>query len=118
MGKTDSLGPFERIALTAVLLCRDRAFGLAVFDKMNELSDRPVNLGAMYVTLDRLEEKGYVTSWMAEATEERGWRKKRFFRVLEAGEIALQESLTTSKRLDEAAESFWIFGKWRSRRAK
>ena len=118
MGKTDSLGPFEQIVLTAVLLLREKAYGLSVWDKTSELSGKRVNIGSIYVTLDRLEDKGYITTWLADPTPERGWRAKRYVRVEAAGERALQESLSTSRRLDEAAEGFWGLGRWRRNQAK
>jgi PadR family transcriptional regulator, regulatory protein PadR len=103
--KADALGQFEQLCLTAVLLLRDQAYGIAVHEKIQELAARPVLLPAAYVTLDRLEEKGYLKSRFTEPTPQRGGRRKRCFRLLPAGERALAESAATAKR---------IYDSWRS----
>jgi DNA-binding PadR family transcriptional regulator len=87
--------------------------------KVSELSgDKEVNLGAVYVTLERLSEKGYLESWMADPTPERGGRSKRYYRLEAEGARALQKSLSTSQRIHEALGDSWRIGKWRPRRAK
>lgn len=119
MKKPETLGHFEQIVLTAVLHLGERAYGMAVHEKVVELGDRPVKLPAVYVTLDRLEEKGYVKSWLTDPTPERGGRAKRCFRLLAAGERALRDSAETAKRIHEAIEeSGWRLGKWKPNRAK
>ena len=63
MAKTDSLGQFEQLVLTAILTLRDDAYGVTIHSKVEELArPKTVSLGAVYVTLDRLEDKGLVTS--------------------------------------------------------
>jgi len=97
--KPDALGQFEQLCLTAVLLLRDQAYGIAVHEKVEELGARRVLLPAAYVTLDRLEEKGYLKSRVTGPTPERGGRRKRCFRLLPAGERALADSAATAKRI-------------------
>ena len=63
---TDMLGTFEQMVLTAVLALRDEAYGLAIHAKATELAGRPMNVGSVYVTLDRLRKKGYLTSKLTE----------------------------------------------------
>ncbi len=117
MKNADSLGQFEQLVLTGVLLLREQAYGMAVHAKVCELGGRQVLLPAVYVTLDRLEDKGYVTSWLTDPTPERGGRAKRCFRLLALGERALQESASTSRRIVDAVEEGWS-GRWKPRRAK
>ena len=62
-------------------------------------TSRSVARGALYVTLDRLEEKGYLKSWLAEATAERGGRAKRFYEVKPAGTKALEHSWTALRAM-------------------
>ena len=65
------------------------------------------SLGAIYVTLDRLEDKGLVSSWMSDPTPERGGRAKRCYRLEALGERALQESAATAKRIYDVITEVW-----------
>ena len=59
MKKVDSLGQFEQLVLAAVLALGDDAYGVTIHAKIEELAHpKSVGLGAVYVTLDRLEDKG------------------------------------------------------------
>ena len=63
MAKPDSIGQFEQLVLTAILTRRDDAYGVSIHSKVQELArPRTVSLGAVYVTFDRLEDKGLVKS--------------------------------------------------------
>jgi DNA-binding PadR family transcriptional regulator len=117
MKKADSVGQFEQIVLAAISMLRNEAYGLAIHAKISELAGRPVNLGAMYTTLDRLEDKGYIRSEEKEATPERGGRPKRYCYLEAAGAEALRESIATSQRVIEGVKEPWILGKRRPRRA-
>jgi DNA-binding PadR family transcriptional regulator len=108
MAKTDSLGQFEQLVLTAILTLREDAYGVTIHSKVQELArPRSVSLGAVYVTLDRLEDKGLVASWLSDPTPERGGRAKRCYRLEGLGERALQESAVTAKRIWELAAEVW-----------
>ena len=61
-------------------------------------------LGAVYATLDRIEDKGLVASWLSDPTPERGGRAKRHYRLEDAGRRALRESALTAKRICDAVE--------------
>lgn len=97
MGK--HLGDFEQLVLLAVLGLGPKAYGMAVRREIESKTGRRITLGAVYTTLDRLEEKGMVSSWTGEATPERGGRAKRFFRVEASGQKALNESWTAYNAL-------------------
>jgi len=107
--KTDALGQFEQLCLTAVVLLRDDAYGIPIHQKVEELGERRVLLPAVYVTLERLEEKGYLTSSFTDPTPERGGRSKRMFQLTSAGERALKESAATAQRIYESLRA----AKWR-----
>jgi DNA-binding PadR family transcriptional regulator len=108
MAKPDSLGQFEQLVLTAILTLRDDAYGVTIHAKVGELTpSKAVSLGAIYVTLDRLEDKGLVASWLSEPTPERGGRAKRCYRLEALGERALQESAVTAKRIWDVAAEVW-----------
>ena len=108
MARPDSLGQFEQLVLTAILTLNDDAYGVTIHSKVEELSKpKAVSLGAVYVTLDRLEDKGFVASWLSDPTRERGGRAKRCYRVEALGERALQESAITARRIWEQIAEIW-----------
>lgn len=108
MARPDTLGQFEQLVLTAILTQREDAYGVTIHSKVQELArPREVSLGAVYVTLDRLEDKGLVSSWHSDPTPERGGRAKRCYRLEALGERALEESAVTAKRIWETIAQVW-----------
>ena len=94
--------------LSAILALRDDAYGVTIHSKVQELArPKAVSLGAVYVTLDRLEDKGLVASWMTDPRPERGGRAKRCYRLEALGERALQESAVTAKRVSDLIAEVW-----------
>ena len=89
---SDYLGEFEQIVLLAVLRLKDGAYGVPIRSEIEERTGRQVSVGALYATLDRLEAKGFVESWFADATPRRGGRSKRYFRLTTEGAAALTRS--------------------------
>ena len=88
----ESVGQFEQIILTAILSLRDRAYGVTIHERALELAaPKSVSLGAVYVTLDRLEAKGYLTSWLADPTPQRGGRAKRYYALKPRAVQALRD---------------------------
>ena len=108
MPQIDSLGNFEQMVLSAIVALGDKAYGVTIHEKVEELSDpKSVSAGAVYITLDRLEDKGLIRSWLADPTPERGGRRKRYYQLQAAGERALEESLRTAMRMVSAVEESW-----------
>jgi PadR family transcriptional regulator len=108
MGGPESLGQFEQLVLTAILTLGDEAYGVTIHAKCQELArSKSVSLGAVYVTLDRLEDKGLIASWLSKPTPERGGRAKRCYRLEALGERALQESAATAKRIWDVTAKAW-----------
>ena len=107
------IGQFEQLVLTAIMTLREGAYGVTIQAKVAELArPREISLGAVYVTLDRMEDKGLVSSWLTDPTPERGGRAKRCYRLEAVGERALQDSVVTAKRIwDELSEALgkrWV----------
>lgn len=108
MARPDSLGQFEQLVLTAILTLRDDAYGVTIHTKVEDLAHpRNVSLGAVYVTLDRLEDKGMVSSQLSDPTPERGGRAKRCYQLEALGEQVLQESAMTAKRIWDGIAQVW-----------
>ena len=99
MAKGDYLGEFEQLVIMAVMRLGAGAYGMTVRREIEANSGRSVSLGAIYATLDRLEEKGYVSSMLGETTPERRGRAKRFFKVQARGVRALQNALAALDRM-------------------
>jgi DNA-binding PadR family transcriptional regulator len=93
----DELGKFELPVLAAVARLRGNAYGVSVMEEVAKREGREVAYGAVHVTLDRLKDKGFVTSKMGEPTPERGGRRKRYYEMTGKGEAALVEARSRSK---------------------
>lgn len=79
------LGEFEYLLITAVATLGEAAYGVSIRAEIESTTGRKCSLGALYTTLDRLEEKGLITTRMSGATAERGGRSKRMVRVTPKG---------------------------------
>jgi DNA-binding PadR family transcriptional regulator len=90
MPKRSYLGEMELMVLLAVLRLGDEAYGVPISKELLSLAGREVALGSIYAALDRLEEKGFVSSALGDPTPERGGRAKRYFHVTPTGLRALK----------------------------
>ena len=90
--KGTQLGEFEELVLLTIALLYDDAYSVAVVEALSQRLERPMSLGAVHRTMQRLEEKGLVNSRFGDSTAERGGRRKRLFTVTMAGEQSLQEA--------------------------
>ena len=100
------LGTLEQIVLLAAMRLGDRAYGMTVRDEIEKRTGRAVSLGAVYVTLQRLEDKGLVSSRFGEPTAERGGRSKRYYRITDAGrDEHARLAAELGPRLDRIARS-------------
>jgi PadR family transcriptional regulator PadR len=95
------LGEFEQIVLLAVLRLGDKAYGVTIRTVIMECTGREPAPGALYTTLDRLEEKGLLTSRFGDPTSERGGRAKRYFTVNATGVKTVVHSQRCFRRLLE-----------------
>ncbi|WP_420583239.1 PadR family transcriptional regulator [Reichenbachiella sp.] len=85
------LGEFEELVLLTIANLGEEAYGLALIRDINERAKRNLSMGAMHSTLTRLEEKGFVTSYLGEPTKARGGRKKRYFELTSLAKSSLTE---------------------------
>jgi PadR family transcriptional regulator PadR len=105
------LGTFEQAVLLGTLRLGKKAYGRAIVREMEAALDRNVVAGAVYATLNRLEDQGYVVSRAGESVGERRGRPRRYFRLTAPGARALNQAKTT-------LEKMWTTVSWpvRSRR--
>jgi PadR family transcriptional regulator, regulatory protein PadR len=88
-----TLGNLELLVLLAVLRLGDGAYAVAVRDEIAERTQSDPSRGAVSVTLDRLERKGYLRSVLGEPTAERGGKAKRLYTLAAPGRQALRTTL-------------------------
>ena len=79
------LGEFEYLLLTAAARLGEEAYGAAMRQEIEKATGRRCSIGALYTTLDRLEAKGFLKTWMGDPTPQRGGRPKRMVRVTAKG---------------------------------
>jgi PadR family transcriptional regulator, regulatory protein PadR len=94
-----NIGEFEELVLRAILKLKDEAYGVPIREVLEDATERNITVGALYTTLDRLEAKGFVTSWQGDPTPERGGRARRYFKVTGAGANALREADRIRRKL-------------------
>ena len=92
MRKGEYLGNFDLMLLLALLRLREEAYGVTIARELEEQTGREVVVASVYATLERLQERGLVTSSLGESTPERGGRAKRYFRITAAGIREVRDS--------------------------
>jgi PadR family transcriptional regulator PadR len=85
MRKGAYLGQFELMVLLVLMRLGDDAYGVTIAEELEEQTGREVVIASVYATLERLQDRGLVSSSLGDATPERGGRAKRYFRVTGAG---------------------------------
>lgn len=96
-----ALGEFEQLVLMAVLRLGERAHGAPIRRVLRERAGRKVSFGAIYSTLRRLEDKGWVEHRSEPASGDRGGRPRRIFSVTEAGLEELNAARESFARMAE-----------------
>lgn len=99
-----SLGEFEQMVLLAILRLGENAYGVTIRNEIADCTHREPSRGALYTTLDRLEEKGFVQSRLGDPTPERGGRAKRYFTVTKRGRTALIQAQRSYQSLLEGLD--------------
>jgi PadR family transcriptional regulator PadR len=97
------LGEFEYFILTAASRLGADAYGAAIRQEIESATGRRCSIGALYTTLDRLEKKGFLETWMGEATPQRGGRAKRMVRVNARGVQAATSFYNAIRRVSRGA---------------
>lgn len=85
--------------VSAVLRLHPEAYGVRIRDEIEDRTGRSCSVGAVYTTLRRLQQKGFVRSWEGEPTPERGGRSKRLYAAEPEGVQALETTLEDYARM-------------------
>lgn len=108
--KGESIGELEELVLLTVGSLLEDAYAVAILDELIEKTGRGMDVTAIHSVLRRLEKKGYVSSEMRGATQERGGRRKRFFILTHAGRAVLEDSMSVRMELYQKLPKLTFFG--------
>src|ERR1700683_1867403 len=100
------LGEFEYLLITAAAGLGDDAYGAAIREEIEATAGRKCSIGALYTTIDRLETKGLLRTWMGEATPQRGGRDKGIARVTPKGVVPAKAFYDAVTRVSRGAS--WV----------
>src|SRR5712664_1953165 len=100
------LGEFEYLLITAAAGLSENAYGAAIREEIEATTGRKCSIGALYTTIDRLETKGLLKTWMGEATPQRGGRAKRMVHVTSKGVHAAKDFYDAVTRVSHGAS--WV----------
>jgi len=93
------LGEVEQLVMLAVLRLGEEGYAVPIRDVIKTETGIDLSRGTIYVTLERLERKGYVTSWFSDPQAIRGGKARRVFRMKPAGLKAVRASKRAVDRL-------------------
>ena len=99
MGRRYQIGEFEEIVMLAIGILNQEAYGVAIKTEIEERLDRKVSMGALHTGLYRLEDKGFLSSYLGQATKKRGGKPKRYFKVTASGQQALKAVMDNRKAM-------------------
>ena len=99
------LGEFEELVLLTIAALDEEAYGVAIKDALEQSANRKISTGALHSTITRLEDKGFLKSWLGGATSSRGGRRKRFFEITHSGTAALHSVKELRDQLWENAKT-------------
>ena len=92
MPRSAFLGEWEQLVLLAILRQRDGAYVIGLRAHLSAVMGRTPSRGALYRTLDRLEDKAYIRGVEEDASPDRGGHPRRRFVVTKPGIAALKAS--------------------------
>lgn len=98
------IGEFEELVLLTIAALDEAAYGVAIKEDIEQRTDRSISIGSLHSTITRLEEKGFIKSWLGEPTQERGGRRKRYFQLTNQGKAGL-------RKVKELRDELWDLSK-------
>ncbi|MEX1238168.1 MAG: helix-turn-helix transcriptional regulator [Cyclobacteriaceae bacterium] len=100
--KKYQLGEFEEIVILTIGILNNRAYSVSIKDEIESRLSRTVSFGALHTALKRLEEKGYLKSFVGESTDERAGRPRQYFEITAMGKKAMRYTKDTRDELWKA----------------
>jgi len=99
MARIGELGEFEELLLLAVQAENGEAYGNSLLELLEQGAGRKASLGAIQITLERLEKKAFVESRWGDPLPERGGRRRRYYSITAQGATALEQAERTRERI-------------------
>ena len=99
MANPNPVSNFELMVMLALIRLGDEAYGVPISKEIEDHSGHDVALGSVYAALERLRDRGFVTSSVGDPTPERGGRAKKYFNITGKGMKVVQETQQTLTRL-------------------
>ncbi|MEM8893211.1 MAG: PadR family transcriptional regulator [Bacteroidota bacterium] len=90
--KHTQLGEFEELVLLIIGSLGDNAYSISIKEELKNHTQRSPSIGALHSAFNRLEKKGFLDSYEGGATNKRGGRSKRFYKLTTLGRKALDQS--------------------------
>ncbi|MBT33272.1 MAG: PadR family transcriptional regulator [Thalassobius sp.] len=97
--KGTHLGEFEEMILLMVGILNGDAYGISILKEIEEQTGRTVTVSTIHTALYRLEEKGFVESYVGGASNARGGRSKRLYKITSDGRAALEHARNLRDKL-------------------
>ena len=97
--KGTQLGEFEELILLVVGILNGEAYGISILKEIEEHTGRTVTVSTIHTALYRLEEKGFVESFVGGASKSRGGRSKRLYKITADGKVALEKARQVRDKL-------------------
>ena len=88
----------EELLLNCILRLKENSYTFLIRERLKEITGKTWAFGAIFISLDRFEKKGYVESFLGNETPERGGRRKRFYRVTSYG----LKTVAEIRKIDQA----------------
>ena len=105
MNRGELLTEFEQLVLLALVRLGEEAYGVTIREEIEDRAGRTVSLAAAYAALERMQQRGYVNSWVSEPQPVRGGRARKHFQIEAAGAQALRASRTAMQRMWDGLEA-------------
>ena len=101
MPRSEHLSDFELYVMLAVAALDDGAYGVSIATRINDRTGRDVSIGAVYATLGRLADKGFVSFRVSDPEPVRGGRARKLVSLTVAGMRALRRTTDELARMLE-----------------
>ena len=105
MNRGEMLTEFEQLVLLALVRLGRDAYGVTIREEIEERAGRAVSLASAYAALERMQQRGYVSSWVSEPQPVRGGRSRKYFQIEAAGALALRLSRAAMQRMWDGLEA-------------